>query len=288
MGLLSPIPNRWCGVITNRTGRPTTTWGTTVTTGATPNVFTAYTQILAATAYETYHMRLIVHGIGAAAAVGDALMTIGIDRAGGTSYTDTISNLLVSGAGVAANGGITYEFPLYVPAGATVAAKVSTARASVSARVGVELYGKPSAPDLVRAGSYVLTYGANTAASNGTAITPGTTSEGTVVQVGTDVAKDVWWWQLGIGCSNTVMTGGGLMYTADLGVGTVSTTVDWIIEDQLHAEQNTSEQVLNVRKVQGQHVFGVPGGAGVDVFVRMQCSGTPVTGYSAAAYALGG
>lgn len=289
MGLVTPIPNRFHGRITNRPAAPTTTWGTSVA-NSTANTYGSYTDLLGATTtYETFYLSLFVYGIGAATSNGDAIMSIGIDYSGGTSYTDVISHLVVSGAGTSAMGAVSYRFPLYIPSGARVAAKLSAARGAVTSRVIVDLFGKPSRPELVRAGSYVLTFGAVTASSRGTTVTPGTSAEGSVTTIATDsITDDVWWWQAGVGCSDTSMAGGGLFTTLDVGVGTSTSVLDYVIVDQVHAAWNTSEQTGMGIHPDHSYVFPVPGGAGLDVFARMGCTGTPDSGHSVAVYALGG
>jgi hypothetical protein len=279
------IPNRFTDRITNLTGQPTTTWGTSVASSASVNTYGSYASVISATAFETYWLEVQVHSIGAAAANGDGLLTLGIDPAGGSSFTDWISHLIVSGAGTAAMGAIIYQFPIFVPAGASIGAKLATARASVTGRVGIRLYGRPSNPDTVWCGTKVETIGANTAASNGTTLTPGTTDEGTVVSLGT-LAENAWWWQACVGCSDTTMAGGGLYETLDVGVGTSISVVDWIIQDQKHAALNTSEQTGRTLVPFHQYLWEAPSGLGV--YARMQASSTPDSGISAAAYALGG
>lgn len=288
MGLAAPIPNRFCGIITNLTGQPTTTWGTSVADG-TANAYGAYVECIPNTAYDTFYMEIEAAGIGAAATVGDAIMTVGIDHSGGTTYTDVeILHLLISGAGTRAMGAIHYRFPLFIPAGSAVAAKVSSVTGAKTAIVGIRLFGKPSKPELVRAGAYVDTFGATTASSSGTAITPGTTSEGTVVQIGTNLTRDYWWWQGGVGCADTTMTGGGLYAVLDVGVGQSSAAIDWCFENQRWGAHNTSEQAVDQLLGDPAYVFETSGDGTLDVFARMQGSGTPDATMSAAAYALGG
>jgi len=289
MGLLAPVPNRFNGIITNLTGQPTTTWGTAVADG-TANVYGSYVECIGNTAYDTFFIEISINTIGAGATDPSALLTVGIDHAGGTTYTDVeISHLICAGAGTTAMGARYYWFPLFIPAGSAVAAKLQTTKGTATARVGMRLYGKPSRPELVRAGAYVDTFGAVTATSEGTAITPGTTSEGTVVALASNVAaKNYWWWQGGMGCKDTTMTGGGLYAVLDVGIGTSTSVVDWIFEDQRFAAYNTSEQTGEQQLPPHSYVYEIDTDAVMDVYARSQGSGTPDSSMSAIAYALGG
>lgn len=291
--LLSPVPNTFKGVISNcLTVRPGNTYGTTVTPGN--NVYGSYVQCIAATAYETYFMEIVVHGISVAAAAKDALVTIGIDPAGGSAYTDFIQHLVVSNASLASGGpgvvGKTYRFPLRVPAGASIAAKASVNNATVgTAVVAIKLYGRPSHPELVRAGAYVDTFGAVTASSRGTTITSGTTAEGTWTLIGSNVARPYWWWQAGMGINDSTMGGGANgTYTVDVAVGTSTTVLDVVFEDERYCVLNTSEAMGCIPLADHEYVKDVPGDGVTDVFARMRCSGTADSALSVAVYALGG
>ena len=291
MPILAPIPNRFNGIITNLTGQPVTTWGTSVTPNATANTYGSYANVISsATAYDTYFMEIWTHSVGSAGNATDTIITVGIDPAGGTSYTDRINHLIVSCAGTSAMGAIPYQFPLFVAAGSTVGVKASQNRASGSAfRVGIRLHGKPTKPELVRYGTYVTTFGATTASSSGTAITPGQASEGTVVTLGTNITSDYWWWQGGVGVNDSTMTGGGLYWVLDIGIGTSTSAVDWIFQDQITCSaQNTSEQTITQCLPYHCYIREVAQDSTTDVYARMQASGAPDSSISAIAYGLGG
>jgi len=286
MSLLAPIPNQFNGRITNMTGQPLTTQGTTITPGN--NTYPAYTEILANTAYDTFYIQISVHAVGSAAKSTSIIVKIGIDHSGATTYTDVeITHLLATMAGLRGQGGIYYRFPLYIPANSALAASASINNATVgTAEIGVTLFGKPSKPELVRAGAYIDTFGAVTASSKGTDITPGTASESAWLALGTNITRNYWWWQGGCGITNTVAT--NIPYTLDVGVGTSTTIVDPCFQEQLWGPYNTSEQACNRLRPDVEYVHEAPGDGAYDVYARMQAGATPETTMSCIAYGLGG
>lgn len=289
MPLLAGVPNEFRAAATNFSGRPTTTPGTSITPGN--NTYPAYTEILGNTAFDTFFMSLWVTGIGVTLLPKDTLVTIGIDHSGATTYTDVeINNLICSNAGTAPNVGVHYRFPLFVPAGSALAAKASVNNATVgTARVGVRLYGKPTRPELVRAGAYVDTFGATVGTSTGTAVTSGTTSEGTWTSLAANITsgRNWWWWQLGMGQNDGSLTQNGVYY-ADLGVGTSNTVVDTIIEDEIFTVPQTTEQVANILRADPEYVHDVTGDGTLDLWGRLQCSGTADSSLSMIGYGVGG
>lgn len=198
------LQNRFHGWITNQSGAPGGALGTAVVPGLV-GVYGTYTQILAATAYETCLVMLHIHDGAVSAASRNMLINIGVDEAGGTAYVAKIPHLLSSAASpyMTTGAGIFYVFPLYIPSGATVAAQATVNNATVgTVKVGIRLYGRPSRPESVCCGSYITSFGDVLASSTGTTVTPGTTSEGAYVQLGSNTTRDHWWWQLGPLVSN--------------------------------------------------------------------------------------
>ena len=292
MALLSPPPNRFTAVYSNcLTTRPGTSYGTSLTPGN--NTYPGFVDLTGGTTpYDTYWMDIIVHGVGVAAEAKDALLKIGLDYAGGSTYTDnSIDDLLVSCAANASNAGVIaarYSFPLYIPAGTRIGGAASVNNATVGTmRVAIKLHGKPTRHGQVRAGAYVDTLGSVPASSRGTSVTSGTTAEGTWTLLKTGIDRPYWWWELGFGCNDTTMTGGNT-YAADIGVGTSTTNVDVILEDMLFCVVNTSEMMGHSLLASHEYVASIPQNAGLNVYGRLQCSGTADSGLSLAVYAMGG
>lgn len=292
MGLLPPPPNRFQEVISNcLTTRPGTSYGSSLTPGT--NTYPAYVDLLGTTtSFDTYWLDIIVHGVGVSATAKDALLKIGFDYAGGTSYTDnTINHLLVSCANTASNAGVMgarYSFPLYIPAGTRVGGAGSVNNATVGTmRVAIKLHGKPSRPGMVRAGAYVDTFGATTASSSGTAITPGTTADGAWTLLQTGLSSSYWWWECGFGCNDSTMTGGNA-YATDIAVGTSTSALDVIYQDMMFCVVNTSEMTAHSLLASHEYVAEIPASGSLNVYGRMQCSGTSDSAISMAVYAMGG
>lgn len=262
--------------------RPSSTLGTSITPGN--NTYGSYTQILAGGSIteDCYLMQLKFHSVAVAAAAKDMLITIGIDPSGGSSYTDWVTHLLASCAGTVANGGIVYTFPLFVPAGAALAAKASVNNATVgTVRVDVRLFGLPTAPETIRWGTYVDTFGAVTGSSRGTAVTSGGASEGSWTNLGTET-REHWWWQVGMGVNDSTMS--LLTYFADLAHGDGSNKVT-IFDDVLFS--STTGEELNRQNFIDHDCYAQTNGS-EDIFGRLQCSGTADSNTSLCAYGVGG
>ncbi len=259
--------------------RPAGTLGAAITPGN--NTYGSYAQVLSAAnvARDLYGLLICFNaGAGAGSAARDIICTVGVDPAGGTSYTDTIPHLLASNANNMA-GARYYYFPLWVKAGSTVAVKASVNNATVGTiNCWMQGYGDPTDQRMVRVGTRVEAVGAVTGSSCGTSVTPGTTSEGSWTDLGA-LTNDAWWFQTGFGINNGTMA--LLTYAMDLGAGD-ATNKDILLQDILVATtgSETVAQYMHLgpcgRDVKaGEHLYG-----------RMQCSGTPDSGISQAAYAL--
>lgn len=292
MSLLVPPPNRFQGVITNCFGtRPSTSYGTTVTPGN--NTYPAFTDLLGGTtSHDAFWMDVLVHGIGVSAAAKDAILKLGFDHSGGTSYTSmVISDLLVSMAGQVGTGGmngIRYSFPIYVPSGTRIGGSVSVNNATVgTSLVAIRLHGKPSRPGLLRAARYVDTFGSTPSTSSGTTITSGTTSDGSWTLVKSGLSRSYWWWQVGMGMNDSSATSGGT-YAIDVAVGPSTSSLDVIFQDMLSVTVNSSEMRCNSQLASHEYVNEVPADGSLNVYVRMQCSVTPDSSLSVAVYAAGG
>ena len=282
--MLNTLPNEWGLVIESVADgtRPAGTLGTSITPGN--NAYGSYTQVLTATSDETFLMRITLASFATTSAARDALVTIGIDPAGGSSYTDFIADLYASCAPShysTAAGPTTYEFPLRIPAGATLAAKASVNNATVgTGRVLITLFGRPSRPELVKAGSFVQTFGSTPASSSGTAITPGTTAEGAWTQLGSALTVPLWYWEWGLGINNATMIGNN--HFVDVGIGDASNK-KIVIPNGLAGE--TANETLGKATV-GRVGLGAIGDI---VYARAQTGpNTPSTGMSAIAYGVGG
>ncbi len=267
--------------------RPAAAMGTSVTPNPTANAKGAWVEIIsgAQCARDVFGLYINVNSFGVAATAKDAIMDIGVDPAGGTSYSVLIPDLLVSCASPVniLNGGVHYYFPIWIKAGSSIAASISANAASATAAsVNMQIWGSPRNPSQVKVGTYVISAGVVSASSRGTTITSGTGSDGTLTALATAIAKPAWWWQLGMGCNDSTMA--AVYYHADLAIGSSTTLNKLVIQNQLW-KANANEQLSGQLIAAG---CGYHAPAGSNIYGRLQCSGTPDSALSLAAYGLGG
>ena len=266
----------------NNQATPSLTPGTSITPGN--NTFPAYAEILPNIAEDCYGIFIRTTGIGATGLSKNALLNIGCDVTGGTTFTTIISSLMVSNAatGAATLGatGVDYYFPLYIPAPSALAAQISVNNATVgTARVYVQLHGKPQYAERCKFGMKVDSFGAVAASSKGTDVTPGNTgAEGTWVALSGTLDNNYFWWQLGAGINNATIT--NLAYHWDIARGD-GTTKNIIVENEMcitGTNENMSMPLSNVNDY--QHEAGV----GEIIYGRGTCSSTAGTSWSMMAY----
>ncbi len=259
--------------------RPSGTIGAAIAPGN--NTYGSYTQVLSSSdvSKDLVGLWLMFHSGSTAAAARDIIATIGVDPAGGTSYTEVIPHLLVSCCDAYSNAGTQFFFPIRIKSGSSVGCKGSVNNATVGTfRVLAQGFGVPRNEMECRAGSRVEAIGAVTASSCGTAVTPGTTSEGSWTDLGT-LTYDAWWLQCGMGCNNSAMT--FVQYHMDLAVGDASNKQ--IVMQDILVRTTGSETLGMPYQPSPNQVIAK---AGEHVYGRLQCSGTADSGITMAAYAL--
>lgn len=153
---------------------------TQCTSGASVNTDGSWASLLGALAHDVHYLTLAFQGnISGAATIGCALVDIGADPAGGTNYSEIISDLLVSSNAQGATHKpyqYGFAFPLYIKSGSTLGVRARAAVASRVLNVRVWAFGNPTHPEMWWCGSNVETLGATPASSRGTTITPGVSS----------------------------------------------------------------------------------------------------------------
>lgn len=263
---------------------PSSTIGTLVTPGAS-NAEGSWTQVASSgnIAQDCYWIYLRIGDNNTANNSKPQLLDIGVDPAGGTSYTAVISNLVMGMASSATVGYKTFCFPLFIKAGSSVAVRIQGANATAgTVRVGVKFYGQPTRPENVPVGTIAQTFGSITN-SNGTSFTPGNAADGAWVSLGTANAP-LWWWQLGVQIDNGSQS---THYTyIDLAVG--DATNKQIIKRHIFVsttnEANFDMLSSNVNFM--DCYWPVP--AGAELWVRGRNFAAPVTGYNATVIGIGG
>ena len=265
------------------TTRPAAAFGASVTPGN--NTKGSWVQLMsgAAVARDVFAIRLNINSANVSAAARDLLVDVGVDPAGGTSYSVLIPDLLASCASPynIGSGGVNYIFPIWIRAGSSIAVRGSVNNATVGTfRASCRVYGSPHDRTRIKVGTYVEAIGVTGASSSGTTITSGTTSEGAWTSLGSMTRKS-WWYQVGFGVNDSTMS--ALAYHVDLAVGD-GTNKDIVIENAL-ISTTTGERLNNAQASFGS---GKPAPAGTAMYARVQCSGAADSNLSVAAYALGG
>jgi len=261
--------------------RPVSNKGTAVTPGAT-NTYGSYASLGVVNPNDdAYWIWIYAHTVNVVAENRMVMITVGVDPAGGSSFTDTINDLLI-GAPLAlqsTTGGPIYGFPLRIKAGSAIGVKAACLSATTTAiRVYCELMCQPSRPELVRCGSFVQTFGVTPPTVGGVAVTPGGASEGAYAEIGT-LDKPLWFFDFGYSIDDTTMTTASL--EVDVALGDASNKRVIIPNAQIIT---TANEVLN-RAAAGRFALGAPGDK---IYARSQHSGTADTNNSVAVYGVGG
>jgi hypothetical protein len=259
--------------------------GATVTPGN--NSKGSYAQVASAIARDALFISVNINTNNAAAS-RDTIIDIGIDPAGGTSYSVLIPDLLgtsaagMGGLATTSGVGIWYHFPLWIRAGSSIGARASVNNATVGTlRVRSIVMGSPKHPRSVRVGTKCTAHGITAASSSGTAVTSGTTSEGAWTSLGA-IALPEWWWQLGMGCNDATMS--AVNYFADLGIG--DATNKFVVIENENIATSAAETLMKEGRMLGCE-FEAPA-SGNNVYGRLQCSATADASLSMAAYGVSG
>ncbi len=282
--LHQPFLSRFAFTYDNWGANPSATPGTSVIPGAS-NAEGAWTQVATSgnIAQDIYWLRLQIQSGFVASQQKDHLLDIGVDPAGGTSYSPIISNIICGATGVLPQVGAQFFFPFFIKAGSSIAVRVQGNNATAgTVRVMAKFYGQSARMEALPVASFSETIGA-ISGSGGVGFTPGNVADGAWVSLGT-TTKAMWWWQLGVQISNAAMT--SVTTYTELAHGDV--TNKHIITKCMF-QSDGSEQML----------FGVDSGmifpqaykplpAGVELWVRGRANGAPATGHNAVAIGGGG
>jgi len=265
------------------TTQPTASYGTTITPGTTAGTYGAWAQVATAAnmAKDTYGVYICFNNGSTSAATRNILCEMGVDNAGGTAYQSIIPYLIAGNAFpyTTAPGGIYYYFPVYIKSGSTVAFRAMSNLATTF-NVSVYFYGEPRRPDGLRVGSYIDAFGFNTTSRAGTAITPGTTSEGAWAQLGSATTRSYWWWQMGLHINNATIN--AATFHADISAG--DATNKKLLNENQAWYSSTSEQTGCIPSFQNAYNNVA---SGQNIYGRAQTTAT-TAGTTMIAYGLGG
>lgn len=150
--------------------------GVQFTTSATAHNDGTAVTLLSALSRDACYLVLAFSNTSAAAADPGVLADVLVDPAGGTSWTDLISDLLIGGAADQAAGvgsNLYYHFPIWIPAGASIGVQARRANTgALTGRVNAWVYGEPKRPDQWWCGQAVESLGVTPASSKGTGHVP--------------------------------------------------------------------------------------------------------------------
>lgn len=285
MTLFVPSYPAFGGMFTNSsTGYyHSSTAGTGVLSGAV-NTYGSYVEVLSDTTIDRdcYAIEVYLLAVSQSTFNRSAVITIGKDETGGTSYTDWIQHLIFAAppaSNSTPNGFRPYVFPVFIKAGTSIAVKHANATNGITARVVIKAYHTPLFPEATWCGSYVETFGGS--ASGGTAITIGDASEGSWTAMGSTLTRPLHFWQFGAQVQDATAT--TLINSFDLAIGDGSNKR--IISEDLRLITTSTE--IGVLVQPNTPLQFASGNTGDTVYIRGQCSGTPDTGYRAAAYGVG-
>lgn len=191
--------------------------GTTITASGTIHVKGAYTTLIAATAHDAFGVWVSFAGLAVSAAASNALVDIAIGAAG--SEQVILPNLDAGNAqtsGSHPTAGALYFFPVFIPSGERVAARMQALIASDTAVVMIYLDQRPLYPP---ATGGVVDYGTNLSLSRGTSVARANGAFGAWAELVASTSRDHRFWKPGIdGLSDATLTG-GLGNLVQLGVG---------------------------------------------------------------------
>lgn len=264
---------------------PGSTIGTSVTPGAS-NTEGSWTQIASSAniAQDCYWLYLQVHSGATSTAAKNHLLDIGIDPAGGTSYTAFISNLQIGASpALTVAGAREFVFPIFIKSGSSVAVRIQGSNATAgTVRVAARFYGQPSRPEAVPVGTISQTFGTITN-SSGQSITPGNASDGGWVDLGA-TSNPLWWFQLGYGIDNATITAEYTYFEVAWGDGTNKHSMFKVMHGGTTGE--TCGLAAQTQMLACSAYNPVP--AGSNIYVRARCNNPPDTGYHVTVVGIGG
>lgn len=244
MSLILP-PWGFANSINNLTGTPPATDAGTGFTAGANNADGTAVEVLSSLTFDCHYLIVGVSGITVSAANSQCLLDVLTDPAGGTSYGSFIDDLVCGFTEPQApTVGICcwYHFPVYVPAGSSIAVQARTRHTSAitTGKVVIQAFGNPSRPEMWWCGQKVESLGINAATSQGTDVIPGNSgADGSWTTIGTSShrygaiqygvngsdassAARGYYWEVGIG--STVFAGAPKMYRSQ-GSAEVASTV---------------------------------------------------------------
>lgn len=226
---------------------------------------------------------LTLYGGASTGVAKNQLLDIGVDPAGGTSYTPIISNLVCGYSTTSiTNTGLPrhWFFPIRIRAGSTVAVRIQGSHTTAgSVIVGVRFYA--GGGSLLPVGTFSETIGTITN-SQGVSFTPGNAADGTWTSLGT-TTNPLWWWQIGWQISNSTMTAEQTYIELAVGDGSNYDVIQRVFHQGTTGEIVGQVYIPNLLTFESYH----PVPAGSTMYIRGRCVNAPDSGYNAVAVGVG-
>lgn len=282
--LYTPKQSSQAFMYDNWGANPASTIGNSVVPGAS-SAEGSWTQVASSAniANDVYGIYIQVHTGATSAAAKLHVLDIGVDPAGGTSYSAIISDLVCGNSpSLTQAGNREFYFPFFIKAGSSVAVRVSGSAATAGTiRVAVRFYGQRSNPTAFPVGTISESLGVS--GTSGTSITPGNASDGSWTSIGA-TTNALWWWQLGYQVNNTAMTAEYVYLDLAWGDATNKHTIFRIMHGGTTSE--TCGLAAQTQLLWAAAYQPVP--AGTNIYVRGRCNNAPDTGYQVGVIGIGG
>lgn len=245
--------------------------GTSITANASAHTkATSYTTLIASTTQDAWGITVMLTNTAVASTRTSTLVDIAIGAA--SSEVVIIANLIggnASATGGAQGWGHQYFFPIHIPAGVRLSARSQAFTGSDTVNVAIQLHHHYD-PN-VWYGSRVTTYGADTATSSGTSMSPGNNTYATDVNLSASTTNPIRYIQIGADLlTNTAGTNlrGLIRLTAGTQV---------LAADLPYLESTTVESVefVHANMILSHMRFNIP--AGVALKVSAMRNGTAAT-----------
>lgn len=192
--------------------------GTSVPTHATVNSTKgAATQLIASLAHDVCELEIYISNYGLATTSSKGMVDILI---GSSLTTVLIADLLSGAAGgsaVLGEGGKSWRFPIWIPAGTRLGAQAAGERTGVSLRVGVRCYEAPPSGGMVA--TKVVTYRGGSAVPDAVAVTASNGGEGSWTQIVASTSEDHWGCLVGFQPPTDTSLTPNKQYLLDVGIG---------------------------------------------------------------------
>lgn len=190
----------------------------------------SWQNVLGALSADCYGIFVQVAKTAVSATDTSAVLDIGVDAAGGSSYTAKVSDLLVGFAddtnANSGNGGMQqYLLPIKIASGSTVAIRGQTVRGSAqAASVRVQAFLASSGP--LPGTTNCTTYGVS--GTTGTAVTPGNGAWGSWTNIGGTLAANTQAVAIGVQCAGATVSRDA--FRLEIGVSSAAISGEYIVK----------------------------------------------------------